>query len=154
MRDYSVELEKRVEFIKHQLKISGANGIVYGNSGGKDCALVGILCKKACDNVLGIMMPCQSKRNYEEDTKDALAVAEKFNIKTVTVDLSDVKSTIVDEISKVQNITNQASANIAPRLRMTTVYTVGQSLGYLVAGTGNASETKMGYYTNTHEHLY
>lgn len=30
------------------MKKSGAAGIVYGNSGGKDSALVGILCKTAC----------------------------------------------------------------------------------------------------------
>ncbi len=147
MRDYSEETKKRVEFIKYQLKISGAKGVVYGNSGGKDSALVGILCKKATDNVLGVIMPCQSKRNYEEDTKDGLEVAQKFDIKTVTVDLSDVKKTLTDEISKVCEISSLAGANIAPRLRMTTVYTIGQSLGYLVAGTGNASEAKMGYYT-------
>ena len=49
MRDYAVELEKRVAFIQDVLSKSGAKGIVFGNSGGKDSALVGILCKKACD---------------------------------------------------------------------------------------------------------
>lgn len=154
MRDYNIELKNRVEFIKEQLKLSGAKGIVYGNSGGKDCALVSILCKKACDNVLGIIMPCQSKRNYGEDTKDALDVANQFGIKTITVDLSDVKTQIVNEISKEVEIISGANANIAPRLRMTTVYTVGQSLGYLVAGTGNASEIKMGYYTKWGDGAY
>ena len=44
MRDYKIEFEKRVEFIKSVLVESGAKGIVYGNSGGKDSALVGICC--------------------------------------------------------------------------------------------------------------
>lgn len=147
MRDYSKELEKRVAFIRYQLKTSGAKGVIFGNSGGKDSALVGILCKKATDNVLGVIMPCQSKRNFEEDTKDGMEVADKFNIKTVTVDLSDTKTELTSKISKVQSISAPAGANIAPRLRMTTLYAIGQSLGYLVAGTGNASEVKMGYYT-------
>ena len=47
MRDYKKEFENRVEFIKSVLSQSGAKGIVYGNSGGKDSALVGILCKAA-----------------------------------------------------------------------------------------------------------
>ena len=68
MRDYKSEFEKRVEFIKSVLAESGAKGIVYGNSGGKDSALVGILCKAACDNTIGIIMPCTSKRNYDEDS--------------------------------------------------------------------------------------
>ena len=46
MRDYAVELEKRVAFIQDVLSKSGAKGIVFGNSGGKDSALVGILCKR------------------------------------------------------------------------------------------------------------
>ncbi|MBO4835543.1 MAG: NAD(+) synthase, partial [Lachnospiraceae bacterium] len=37
--------------------------------------------------------------------------------------------------------------NIAPRLRMTTLYAIGQSEGRLVAGTGNADELYVGYYT-------
>ena len=45
MRDYQKEFHKRVEFIKEVLKKSGASGIVFGNNGGKDSALVGILCK-------------------------------------------------------------------------------------------------------------
>ncbi len=45
------------------------------------------------------------------------------------------------------SLTPEASANIAPRLRMATLYAIGQSRGYLVAGTGNASERYMGYFT-------
>ena len=57
MRDYKVEFEKRVNFIKSVLAESGAKGIVYGNSGGKDSAWVGILCKAACDNTVGNILP-------------------------------------------------------------------------------------------------
>ena len=60
MRDYKKEYEERVAFIRDLLEKSGAKGIVYGNSGGKDSALVGILCKAACDNTVGIIMPCAS----------------------------------------------------------------------------------------------
>ena len=45
MRDYKAEYEGRVAFIRELVKNAGASGIVYGNSGGKDSALVGILCK-------------------------------------------------------------------------------------------------------------
>ena len=58
MRDYEVEIKKRIDFIRNLIKSAGAEGIVYGNSGGKDSALVGILCKMACDNTLGLIMPC------------------------------------------------------------------------------------------------
>lgn len=147
MRDYKDELLKRVAFIKSMLKESGASGIVYGNSGGKDSALVGILCRAASDNVLGVMMPCQSKRNFEEDLRDALEVAEKFDIKTIQVDLSDTKTELCAQVEKCIYLNDLAKANIAPRLRMTALYSVAQSTGCLVAGTGNRSEAYVGYYT-------
>ena len=62
MRDYESEFQNRVEFIRNLLAESGATGVVYGNSGGKDSALVGILCKAACDNTVGLLLPCTSKR--------------------------------------------------------------------------------------------
>ncbi|MBE7030494.1 MAG: NAD(+) synthase [Ruminococcaceae bacterium] len=147
MRNYEEETQKRVAFIRRILDESGAEGIVYGNSGGKDCTLVSILCKMACDRVTGVIMPCQSGVNYGQDTEDALKVAKQYDIETVTVDLSEVKKTMTEEISKVCQISHAASANIAPRLRMSTLYTIAQSKNALVAGTGNRSERYMGYFT-------
>ncbi len=64
MRNYEEELNNRVSFVRQLVKESGASGIVFGNSGGKDSALAGILCKMACDNTVGIIMPCASQRNF------------------------------------------------------------------------------------------
>lgn len=89
--DYQVEFEKRVGFIRSLLAESGAAGIVFGNSGGKDSALTGILCKAACENTVGVILPCTSKRNYDQDMEDAKQVAEKYRIETRTVDLTPVK---------------------------------------------------------------
>lgn len=147
MRDYREETEKRVEFIKNLLKNTGAKGIIYGNSGGKDCTLVGILCKMATDNVLGVMMPCQSKRNYTEDIEDGLNAAKQFGIETVTVDLTEAKEALKCAVEKVSKVNGLADANMNPRLRMITLYSLGQEKGYLVAGTGNRSERYMGYFT-------
>ena len=147
MRDYKAEFEGRVEFIKNLVASSGVKGIVYGNSGGKDCALVSILCKAACENTVGIIMPCASKRNYEQDSRDAREVAEKFGIETRVVDLTPVREAEIQELSKVTELNNDALVNIAPRLRMTTLYAIAASEHRLVAGTGNRSELHMGYFT-------
>ena len=48
MRDYARETEERVAFIRRVMADAHANALVFANSGGKDCALVGILCKMAC----------------------------------------------------------------------------------------------------------
>lgn len=147
MRDYKSEFENRVEFIRKVLQSSGAAGIVYGNSGGKDSALVGILCKAACINTLGIIMPCTSRRNYDMDTKDALEVADAYCIETRTVDLTPAKQAFIQQVSAAASITPSADANIAPRLRMATLYAIAASENRIVAGTGNRSEAYVGYFT-------
>ena len=95
MKNYNKELKNRVAFLQKALKASGAKGFVYGNSGGKDSALAGILCKKACADTLGVIMPCGSARNYGEDARDALLVAGQYGIETTTVDLSSVKQELL-----------------------------------------------------------
>ena len=147
MRDYKVEFEKRVEFIKSILAESGVKGIVYGNSGGKDSALVGILCKAACDNTVGIILPCTSRRNYDEDTVDAKEVAERYSIETRTVNLTPVKEAELKALDGVATLNAAALSNIAPRLRMLTLYAIAAAENRLVAGTGNKSEAYVGYFT-------
>ncbi len=147
MRNYPEEITRRVAFIKEQVAQAGAKGIVYGNSGGKDCMLVGALCKMACDNTQGVIMPCGSKRNYEMDKNDALTGAEHFGITTRVIDLTGVRDGLMGEIAGQTTLNTQAQNNIAPRLRMTTLYAIGASEGLLVAGTGNKSEGYMGYFT-------
>ena len=154
MRDYAAELENRVAFIQDVLKRSGAKGIVFGNSGGKDSALVGILCKKACDNTVGIMMPCESKRNFGIDMDDGGEVAKQFGIENRTVDITETKQTLVKALSQVTELNQQALTNINPRLRMATVYAVAAAEGRLVAGTGNRSEAYMGYFTKWGDGAY
>ena len=147
MRDYKAEFENRVEFIKSVLADSGAKGIVYGNSGGKDSALVGILCKAACENTVGIIMPCSTKRNYDEDAVDAKEVAQQYSIETRTVDLTPVKEAEINALAGITELNNSALSNMAPRIRMLTLYAIAASENRLVAGTGNRSEAYVGYFT-------
>ena len=144
MFDCKVEIEKRVRFIKQILSESGANGIVFGNSGGKDSALVGILSKMAAENVIGVIMPCGSKINYGSDMDDAKELAKQFGIETVVVDLTETKETL---LSHIGDVNRDADINIAPRLRMTTLYAIAADRSYLVAGTGNMLEQYIGYFT-------
>jgi len=147
MRNYELEVKSRVEFIRGLLADAYSDGVVYGNSGGKDSALVGILCKMACDNTVGLIMPCESKQNYDADKIDAEAVAKQFDITVRVVDLTDVKSMLLRVIGEKARLTDPALTNMAPRLRMTTLYAVAAGENRLVAGTGNRSEGYMGYFT-------
>jgi NAD+ synthase len=153
MRNYKEETEKRIAFIRSAVKAAGADGIVYGNSGGKDSALVGILCKMACTNTLGLIMPCGSKRNYEMDKTDAEIIAAQFEIPVRVIDLTPVKNELARVIGESAAavpsaaLTDAALANMPPRLRMAALYAVAASENRLVAGTGNRSEGYMGYFT-------
>ena len=146
-RNYEEEFKARVAYIRERLAGSHADGIVFGNSGGKDCALVGILCKAACDNTVGIIMPCASKRNYTIDADDGKTVAEQFGIETRVVDLTAAREAEIRELEKITSLNSAALTNIAPRLRMTTLYAIAAAENRLVAGTGNRSEIYMGYFT-------
>ncbi len=147
MRNYEIETKERVAFIRSLLEKSRARGIVFGNSGGKDCALVGILCKMACENTVSVMMPCSSSVNFGKDMEDAMALCKAFSIENRTVDLTATKAELVSALEKAAELNSQALTNIAPRLRMTTLYAIGAAEGRLVAGTGNRSERFMGYFT-------
>ena len=153
-RDYEAEKNKRIEFIRKIVEDSGACGIVYGNSGGKDCTLVGILCKFACDDTLGLIMPCVAKSNYTDDFRDAMNLAEQFGIDTRAIELTSADEAIKREIRKNTAITEAAAVNIAPRLRMATLYAVAATENRLVAGTGNRSENYMGYFTKWGDGAY
>lgn len=146
MRDYQQEFDARVAFIRDTLNKAHARAIVFGNSGGKDSALVGILCKAACDDVLGVMMPCGSAQNYGSDIDDAVALAEQFGIPNIQIDLTPVRQSMLDALAS-QPPSEIATSNIAPRLRMTTLYAIAQTRGALVAGTSNRSERHLGYFT-------
>ena len=154
MRDYRKEFEGRVAFIRKVLEESGATGIVFGNSGGKDSALVGILCKAACKNTVGVILPCSSKRNYSEDSDDAKTVAAQYGIETRTADLSGVRDAAVHSLEPVTKLNQAALFNIAPRIRMMTLYAIAASENRLVAGTGNRSEAYVGYFTKWGDGAY
>ena len=123
-RNWQEEYDGRVAWIRDLVQSAGVKGIVFGNSGGKDSALVGILCKAACDNTVGIIMPCASRRNFGSDAEDGRELARQYGIETRTVDLTAVRAAELEALKGVTDMTDLAVSNIAPRLRMTTLYAV------------------------------
>ena len=144
-RNYEKETTARVAWIKQVLADAGSSAIVFGSSGGKDSVLAGALCKMACDNTLGVILPCESTRNFEEDTKDALLFAGHFGIEHISADLTAAKLAISAALPI--ELATQASTNINPRLRMAALYAIAAARGALVVGTSNRSEYHMGYFT-------
>lgn len=135
-------------WIKDYVKQSGADGVVVGNSGGKDSATVIALAVEALgkSNVITIGMPCNS---VNKDLEDAKIVADKFNVKFIEIELTDIYTRLEKAIESAikEDLTEESKINIKPRLRMTTLYAIAQTYNYLVIGTGNLCERMVGYTT-------
>ena len=152
--------ERVAAWMRRYLAESGARGFVVGLSGGIDSAVVARLAQLAAPGaVVGAMLPCHSD---PLDEHDAELVARHFSLTSVRIDLGPSYDALLAEAQKgLQTLpahvragtpvhppsARLALANIKPRLRMTTLYFLGRSLSYLVAGTSNRSELAIGFYT-------
>ena len=85
---------------------------------------------------------------------DARVVTDQFHIETTTVDLTEGRDILLASLEKAGAVNPSATNNMAPRLRMTALYTLAQSRRSLVAGTGNRSERYMGYFTKWGDGAY
>lgn len=142
-KDYRAIKEKIIDWLKQKKNESGTRGAVVGLSGGIDSAVTAVLCKNAFpENTLGVIMPCHSD---SEDEQDALLLTEVFSIQHEIIELKKTYETMLaslpDEGNKI------ARGNIKSRLRMIILYFFANINNYLVVGTGNRSELKLGYFT-------
>ena len=145
--------------MRRQLSSSGARGFVVGLSGGLDSAVVARLAQMAAPgHVVAALLPAHSD---PADERDAAMVAQHFSLITIRVDLSDVyDATLASAQAALHALPEQLRGprptdpirarlplvNIKPRLRMTTLYFLANSMEYLVAGTSNRSELSIGYF--------
>lgn len=144
----NIEIDNIKTWIKDKFNSSGANGAVLGMSGGIDCCVVARLIQEAGIPVLLVKMPYGKSMDFAKDKDDANLLIEKFNFKSITIDITEEVDRISKGIKETGfDISDMANANIMPRVRMTNLYSIGQTIGYLVAGTGNLSERTMGYFT-------
>lgn len=135
---------------------SGMDGVILGMSGGIDCSVVARLCQKANVPVLLVLMPNGDSMNLAGDIYDSIELIKKFDFKYINCPITRMSKSVVNGINNQFNPSNlenkielseMAISNINPRLRMTVLYTLAQSLNCLVIGTGNKSEITMGYFT-------
>lgn len=144
LEEYLKIIEK---FLVDKLKETNVNGYVLGVSGGIDSALVLALAKRAVnEKIFGIVMPCES---HESDAKDAIELLEKFNVEYCVVDLSETYHKMLKDLEKSYKhpLNNASKSNMKVRLRMVTLYAIGQTRNALVLGTDNLDETYTGYFT-------
>jgi NAD+ synthase len=136
-----------VQWIRDWFEKNGPNcNVVCGISGGKDSSVVAALCVEALgkDRVIGVLMP----NGTQSDIEDSYAVVKHLGIKSYTIDIFPMMEDFCVSLARQDIIlSTQAEINLAPRVRMTTLYAVSQSLNGRVVCTDNLSESYIGYST-------
>ena len=121
----------------------GCNAVI-GISGGKDSSVVAALCVEALgkDRVIGVSMP----NGEQHDIADVYAIVVHLGIKYLRINIGTSVSDILARLHYSEiDISEQTRINLPPRIRMTTLYAISQSLNGRVACTDNLSESYIGY---------
>lgn len=138
--------------MKDFLKEKGIERVVIGISGGKDSTIVAKLMADCLgkENVLGVLMP----NGIQKDINDSKEVVKFLDIPNITVNIGRSFNALYEDMSiglinESKRISEDARINIAPRIRMSVLYAVAQSMGngWRVAGTTNKSEEYIGWLT-------
>ncbi len=142
--DCAHETERITRFIQKQLEGAGLSQLVLGISGGVDSALVAHLAVRAigASNVWGMFLPY--KTSSQESSDHANLVQDQLRMQWVHLDITGMVQPFVDHYP---DINKQRLGNIMSRLRMVSLYDLSAAVAGLVAGTGNRTETLLGYFT-------
>lgn len=123
----------------------GCNAVV-GISGGKDSSVVAALCVQALgrERVIGVLMP----NGHQHDIDMAQLLVDHLGIEHYVINIQDGFNGVMSSVQNaIGELSTQTKTNLAPRIRMATLYAVSQSRNGRVANTCNLSEDWVGYST-------
>ncbi len=122
----------------------GCNAII-GISGGKDSSVAAALCVEAlgAERVIGVLMP----QGEQHDIDMAYKLVNHLGIKHYEINVKNAVEGVLGAMPKDLEISVQSRVNLPPRIRMSILYAVGQSLNGRVVNTCNLSEDWVGYST-------
>ena len=140
-----------VKWIRDWFEVNGKGcNAVIGISGGKDSSTVAALCVEALgrDRVIGVTMP----NGVQKDISDSMMLINHLGIRHFNINIADTYNALMNTIGdqfapEGIEISRQTVINMPPRLRMTTLYAISQSMNGRVANTCNLSEDWVGYST-------
>ena len=159
------EINRRVEFIKKQLKNSGLKTLVLGISGGVDSSTCGRLAQLAVEALnketasseyrfVAVRLPYGVQKD-EEDAQLALRFIQPTASLTVNVKLGAdaIHAEVMGSLDQAHLLSSNEAAidfakgNVKARTRMVAQYEIGGILGGLVLGTDHSAENITGFYT-------
>lgn len=129
---------------------SKQKGFIIGISGGIDSALTSTLCALTEKKVVLLSMPIRQRtEEYQRAIKHIEFLKKKYhNVTSIDIDLSETFEKFELTVPKYTLENKLSMANSRSRLRMVTLYAIGQSMNLLVVGTGNKIEDfGVGFYT-------
>ena len=135
-----------VEWIRSWFERNGKGCCaVLGMSGGKDSTVAAALCAEALgrDKVVGVAMPAEG-----QSLNGADEICAHLGIRYICAPIGGVIGAFATiKESLPEGFSAQTEQNIPPRVRMTVLYAISQSLGGRVVNTCNLSEDWVGYAT-------
>lgn len=158
MYEFSAQFHKErlVKWIREWFEQNGPGcNAVLGISGGKDSSIAAALCVEAlgADRVIGVLMP----NGTQHDICDSVKLCEALNIRNITVNIKDAVDAVLGSLDAIYDpqvdgyvameVSEQTKQNLPPRIRMSTLYAVSQSMNGRVVNTCNLSETMIGWET-------
>jgi NAD+ synthase len=142
--DTDVARQVIAQFIRGQLRQAGFERAVLGLSGGIDSALVAYLVAEAigADQLLCVLMPYRT--SSDASRTDAEEVVRRLSCASELIDISPM----VDGFFTSQpDAAPLRRGNFMARQRMAVLYDRSVTWGGLVVGTGNKTESLIGYTT-------
>ena len=140
-----------VAWLQDYLKTSGMDGWVVGVSGGIDSAVTSTLCALTGAPTTCVEMPIHQAHDQVSRAAEHIDdLCGRFpRVRRSTVSLTEVYDVFSQALPDGPDASGGlAMANSRARLRMTTLYALGQRSRALVAGTGNKVEDfGVGFYT-------
>ena len=134
----------------------GVKDVVLGVSGGKDSTVAAALCARALgpEHVYGVMLP----DGEQKDISDSIRVCAALGIHARTVNIGAIHAALhaaamagcAEDIlpgGAPRLAERESDINVPPRIRMTVLRYIAQSIGAFLCGTGNLSESTVGYCT-------
>jgi NAD+ synthase len=132
------------DFIRGQLRQAGFERLVLGLSGGIDSALVAFLAAEAigADKLLCVLMPYRTSSPASQS--DAEDVVRRLGCASELVDISPMVDAFFADDPDASSLRR---GNFMARQRMAVLYDRSVTWGGLVIGTGNKTESLIGYTT-------
>ena len=142
--DTSIARRITGEFIRGQLHQAGFERAVLGLSGGIDSALVAYLVAEAvgAERLLCVLMPYRTSSPASRE--DAEAVVADLGCPSELVEITPMVDAFYGADSEASPLRR---GNFMARMRMAVLYDRSVTFGGLVVGTGNKTESLIGYTT-------